>query len=300
MKEVLLNFIKNYQEGNYPWLFFTVFIVVLFISIYIIVVRGNRSSDKILRNREMHKIEMIFENIYAAVSRLTKVNRIIDENDLYILIYSGEQYTENYRSFVPLIKEFLDKVLEKTQKFKIISVAGTKLMVKKLKNDYWSMHPSMELLADEKYGKHIEFYLVRDYRIPYHFLYSPLAASGLAETPHHEITTPMIWTFENKEEYKKLFSNWLKLIKEKYDLDLLFFKGNRLYRKNIKEGKEKPVNTKDNLFFLKTFRLKIRSFHSKDILEQIKYHRNKTNLPMRNWNPYSSNLFSDEDRMILA
>ena len=299
MTEALLDFIRGFQQGDSIWFIFVLIAFSVGVGIYVIIVLGTRSANKIVLERELESTKVIFNNIFANISEKIDQNIDIPEEETIVYIFAGEQNYKVYQHLVPIVKNFLDKVLEKTRKIKIISVAGTKLMVKKINTDLTNIHPSMELLSDEKYKNHIEFYLVRDCRVPYHFFYSPLGESGLAEVPHRELSTPMNWLFENKDDYKIMFRNWFNLLRRTYNMHLLYFRGKELYLRHVFTGQEIKVKEKKDLFFLRTIFLKIRTYYHNETLIQCAYHSNKTGLLMRNWNPFSEDLFTKENKKIL-
>lgn len=300
MVEVVQNFIKNYQEGNSILFILAIIAISIALGIYVIVILGTRNANKIIYEKEMESTRLILNNIFANISKRISRNIDISEEEAVVYVFAGEQNYKTYQRLVPILKNFLDKVLEKTKKIKIISVAGKKLMVKKLINDLTEIHPSMKLISDEKYKEHIEFYIVRDSRLPYHFFYSSLAESGVAEVPHRELSTPMNWMFKNKKEYKTLFHNWYRLLREKYDMNLFFFKGKDLYFRNVLTGVESKLENKHELFFLKSIFLKVKTFFQNETLTQCAYHSDKTSLLMRNWHPFSDNLFTQENKKILS
>lgn len=181
-------------------------------------------------------------------------------------------------------------------------------MVKKLGADFKDIHPSMKLLSDPILGKYIDFYLVKDIRLPYHAFYSPLANVGVAELPHFEESTPMNWSFNNKKVYKQLFHNWFLLIVDKYDARKLEFKNNDLYSAhcsveagNIKTGKFVKVDDDDKkkLFMKKSIFNKIDKYFSNGLRDQWRHHKMVTGLPMSDWHPQSVSLFSKSEKELL-
>jgi hypothetical protein len=299
MSDTVLSFIKSFQQGNNGLFIFVLIAVSIALGVYVVVILGTRSANKIIRDREMESTRVIFNNIYANICRRLDHFKDIPEEDAFVYIFAGEQNFKTYEYLVPIVRNFLDKVLEKTKKIKIVSVAGKKLMVKKMDDDFTKIHPSMSLLSHPKYKDHLEFFLVTDCRLPYHFFYSPLAESGVAEVPHRELSTPINWMFENKEEYKTLFRNWLELLKKRYDMHLLWFKGKKLCCKDVHSGAEKKCKNKSDLFFVKSVYLKIKTYLQNETLEQCAYHSDKTGLLMRNWHPFSEDLFTSENKKIL-
>ena len=300
MSEAVLNFIRDFQQGNNTWFIFVLIAFSIIVGIYVIVVLGTRSANKIIYQREMESTKVIFNNIFANISERIAQSADITEEDAVVYVFAGEQNYKVYRELIPIVQNFLDKVLEKTKKIKIISVAGTKLMVKKNIDDLTAIHPSMQILFDEKYKDYVEFYLVKDCRLPYHFFYSPLSESGLAEVPHRELSTPINWMFKNKEQYKIMFRHWFELLKRTYNVDLLFFRGRELYSRNVLTGNESKIEKKENLFFMRSIILKIKTYFQNETLIQCRYHYEKTGLLMRNWNPFSENLFTRENQKILS
>lgn len=212
---------------------------------------------------------------------------------------AGELNPDIYKNLFEEIKPYLDNIKKLPENTKLLCfLAGPKIMVDNINVDFNVIHPVFKLLANKKLGKIIDFYIVKNNRLPYHAFYSSYTENGVAELPHIEESTPINWTFENKDEYKKVFSNWVKLLIEKYDASKLYFKNNELYEdksnyKNISVSKKVREQNKSEIFFKKTVYKRFKSYLGNNLQNQVKHYERVTGLAMRNWNPYSSSLFNN-------
>lgn len=206
---------------------------------------------------------------------------------------SGEQHHDHYVTYIRMIR----LILKKFSNLRIIVkfIAGTRLMVKDSDtHDINSIHPTIELLSDERYQDKVQCYIVTEKRFPYHTLFCTEANIGLAELPHKETEPAISWVFNNNG-YDEYIESWYEKIKEEYKaVELKFNDGNLYY------GEEQIVESnKNKLFFIeKDYRKENRSHSS--LKEEVEFHRSNLKMPMNDWHPYSSSPLSMEDLAALA
>lgn len=291
----------NFLNNNYLIIVGILAILVVIVMISL-TLKANKDINKMVRNRRTStRVALLNKTLVDNSNPGYNSNRVIYE-------FSGEQNPDIYKDFLKILKPFLEKVNNQKSDLKVLCLAGPKLMVKDIKRDIKSIHPTIKLLSDPKLGKYLDLYLVKNKRLPYHASYSSRADVGIAESPHNEFSTPMNWTFKNKEEYEIIFEKWFIMLLKKYDARKIYYKKNNLYMSNIliNDGSINIIDEvmidetlKNEIFFKKTLKRRVLSYFNKELLDQYLYHKDVTGLTMSNWNPYSKRLFTPLEKKIL-
>lgn len=293
--------VGNFLNNNYL-IIVGILVILVVIVITSLTLIANKDINKMVRNREISTSDTLLNAMLVDNSNPGyNSNRVL-------YTFSGEQNPDTYKDFLNILKPFLEKVNDQELDLKVLCLAGPKLMVKDIKRDIKSIHPTIKLLSDTKLGKYLDLYLVKNKRLPYHASYSPLADVGIAKSLHNEASTPMNWTFKNKEEYEIIFEKWFIMLLKKYDARKIYYKENNLYMSNIliNDGSINIVDEvmidetlKNEIFFKKTLWKRVLSYSNKELLDQWQYHKDVTGLAMSNWNPYSESLFTPLEKKIL-